>query len=109
MPWVKLDDVPFYGEGKGWQRQSHIYKRPFYYIDYCLAQTVALEFWFRIRKDRKAAFETYMKYTKLGGSMLFTDLLKEAGLNSPFDESGIAEICAEAERFLDSYDLAGIA
>ncbi|MBR5547084.1 MAG: M3 family oligoendopeptidase [Clostridia bacterium] len=108
MPWVKLDEVPFYGEGKGWQRQSHIYKRPFYYIDYCLAQTVALEFWLRIRKDQKAAFETYMKYTNLGGSMLFTDLLKAAGLNSPFDEKGMAEICAEAETFLDSYDLNGI-
>lgn len=108
MPWVKLDDVPFYGEGKGWQRQSHIYKRPFYYIDYCLAQTVSLEFWLRIRKDQRAAFETYMKYTSLGGSMLFTDLLKAAGLNSPFDEKGIAEICAEAEKFLDGYDLDGI-
>lgn len=108
MPWVKLDDVPFYGEGKGWQRQSHIYKRPFYYIDYCLAQTVALQFWLRIRKDQKAAFETYMKYTSLGGSMLFTDLLKAAGLNSPFDENSMAEICAEAERFLTDYDLTGI-
>ncbi len=108
MPWVKLDEVPFYGEGKGWQRQSHIYKRPFYYIDYCLAQTVSLEFWLRIRKDRKAAFETYLKYTSLGGSLLFTDLLKAAGLNSPFDENGMAEICAEAEKFLDEYDLTGI-
>ena len=108
MPWVKLDEVPFYGEGKGWQRQSHIYKRPFYYIDYCLAQTVALQFWLRIRKDQKAAFETYMKYTSLGGSMLFTDLLKAAGLNSPFDESSMAEICAEAERFLEDYDLTDI-
>ena len=108
MPWVKLGDVPFYGEGKGWQRQSHIYKRPFYYIDYCLAQTVSLQFWARIRKDMKAAFETYMKYTKLGGSMVFTDLLKESGLNSPFDEDSIREICAEAEQYLDNYDLSGI-
>ena len=108
MPWVKLGDVPFYGEGKGWQRQSHIYKRPFYYIDYCLAQTVSLEFWARIQKDQKAAFETYLAYTRLGGSMVFTDLLKAAGLNSPFDENSMKEICAEAERFLDEYDLTGI-
>ena len=40
----------FYGEAMGWQRQSHIYKTPFYYIDYCLAQTVALEFWARDSK-----------------------------------------------------------
>lgn len=108
MPWVNLDDVPFYGEGKGWQRQSHIYKRPFYYIDYCLAQAVSLQFWARIRKNCKAAFETYMTYTRLGGSMVFTDLLKAAGLDSPFDEESLKEICAEAEAFLEGYDLTGV-
>lgn len=108
MPWVRLDNLPFYGEGKGWQRQSHIYKRPFYYIDYCLAQTVSLEFWARIRKDIKAAFDTYMAYTKLGGSMVFTDLLKAAGLNSPFEEGCLKAISEEAERFLEEYDLSGI-
>lgn len=108
MPWVRLDDMPFYGEGKGWQRQGHIYRRPFYYIDYCLAQTVALQFWARIRKDCGAAFETYMAYTRLGGSMVFTDLLAAAGLDSPFEEKCLKEICAEAEAFLDGYDLTGI-
>lgn len=108
MPWVKLGDVPFYGDGKGWQRQSHIYKRPFYYIDYCLAQTVSLQFWARIQKDCKAAFETYMHYTRLGGSMVFTDLLDAAGLDSPFDEKCMKEVCAEAEAFLDAYDLTGV-
>ena len=65
MPWVKLGEIPFYGEAMGWQRQSHIYKTPFYYIDYCLAQTVALEFWARIQRDPQTAFETYLSYTCL--------------------------------------------
>jgi len=108
MPWVRLGDVPFYGEGKGWQRQSHIYKTPFYYIDYCLAQTISLQFWYLIRKDLKSAFDTYMAYTNLGGSMVFTDLLKEAGLTSPFQEDCLKSICQEAEAFIDSYDLSGI-
>ena len=108
MPWVRPGDVPFYGEGKGWQRQSHIYSRPFYYIDYCLAQTVALDFWARIQEDPKAAFETYLKYTKLGGTMFFTDLLKEAGLGNPFDADTLRRICAAAEKWLDNYDLSGI-
>ena len=46
MPWMKLgSEIPFYGDGEGWQRQMHIYQSPFYYIDYCLAQTVSLQFW----------------------------------------------------------------
>ena len=108
MPWMKPGDIPFYGEGKGWQRQSHIYSSPFYYIDYCLAQTVALDFWARIQEDPKAAFETYLKYTKLGGTMVFTDLLKEAGLGNPFDAETLRRVCKAADEYLENYDLTGI-
>ena len=108
MPWVRPGDVPFYGEGKGWQRQSHIYSRPFYYIDYCLAQTVALDFWARIQEDPQAAFDTYMKYTSLGGTLTFTELLQEAGLGNPFDENTLKKVCAAADKYLSDYDLTGI-
>ena len=108
MPWVRPGEILFYGEGKGWQRQSHIYSSPFYYIDYCLAQTVALDFWARIQEDPKAAFETYMKYSSLGGTMVFTDLLKEAGLGNPFDEATLRRVCEAADKYLADYDLTGI-
>ena len=105
MPWVRPDDIPFYGEGKGWQRQAHIYKMPFYYIEYCLAQTVALQFWAKIQDDRDGAWQTYMDYTKLGGSMVFTDLLTQAGLQSPFDPECLRSIADKAKAFLDDFDL----
>ena len=108
MPWLRPGDIPFYGEGKGWQRQSHIYQSPFYYIDYCLAQTVALDFWARIQEDADTAFQTYLKYSKLGGTMVFTELLKEAGLGNPFNEETLRRVCAAAEAYLDDYDLTGI-
>lgn len=108
MPWVKPGEIPFYGDGKGWQRQNHIYTSPFYYIDYCLAQTVALEFWAKIQENLPAAFETYLRYARLGGSLVFTDLLKEAGLESPFDENTLRSVCEKADRWLAEYDLTGI-
>ena len=109
MPWMKLDgEIPFYSEGMGWQRQHHIYSSPFYYIDYCLAQTVALEFWAMIRKDVENAWQHYMAYTVQGGSRTFTDLLKNAGLESPFDEACLRGVCAEAEKALADFDLTGI-
>ena len=108
MPWVRPGDVPFYGEGKGWQRQSHIYASPFYYIDYCLAQTVALEFWARIQEDPKAAWDTYLKYSRLGGTLVFTELLREAGLGNPFQEETLKRVCAAADKYLSDYDLTGI-
>ena len=82
MPWMRLDgDIPFFADGEAWQRQSHIYQSPFYYIDYCLAQTVALQIWALLQKDQKLAWEKYMAYTRQGGSRTFTDLLKNAGLD----------------------------
>ena len=110
MPWMKLDgEIPFYSEGEGWQRQLHIYNSPFYYIDYCLAQTVSLEFWAMIREDLKKAWAYYMAYTEQGGSRVFTELLKNAGLESPFDEACLKGVCEKASKYLDEYDLDGIA
>lgn len=105
MPWQRLDgDIPFYSEGEGWQRQQHIYGMPFYYIDYCLAQTVALEFWAMIQEDRKSAWEKYMAYTRLGGTLPFTGLLKSAGLESPFEEACIRKVSEAAVKWLESFD-----
>ena len=109
MPWMQLgDEIPFYGEGEGWQRQMHIYQSPFYYIDYCLAQTVSLQFWAMLQKDRADAWNHYMAYTLQGGSRVFTELLKNAGLTSPFEESCLRGVCETAKQWLDNYDLTGI-
>lgn len=109
MPWMRLDgEIPFYADAEGWQRQSHIYERPFYYIDYCLAQTVALQFWAMIQKEPKDAWEHYMAYTKQGGSDVFTKLLKNAGLDTPFEESCLRGVCETAKEWLDNYDLTGL-
>ena len=109
QPWLKLDgEIPFFSDGEGWQRQSHIYESPFYYIDYCLAQTVALEFWAMIQKDPRDAWEHYMAYTKQGGSRTFTELLRHADLATPFDEECLKGVCEAAVKWLDGFDLTGI-
>ena len=109
MPWMKLDgEIPFYSDGERWQSQLHIYDMPFYYIDYCLAQAVALEFWAMIQKDPAEAWKHYMAYTEQGGSRTFVDLLKNAGLATPFDEECLKGVCKAAKTWLDEFDLTGI-
>ncbi len=106
MPWLRLDgEIPFYSDGMGWQRQHHIYSFPFYYIDYCLAQTVALEFWAMMQDDYGKAWEHYMSYTRQGGSEVFTKLIENAGLESPFEEKTFIEVCGKAEHWLDEHSL----
>ncbi|MBR5970302.1 MAG: M3 family oligoendopeptidase [Lachnospiraceae bacterium] len=110
MPWLNLDgDIPFYAEGEAWQQQLHIYVHPFYYIDYCLAQTVALSFWAQIQDDAEQAWEKYMTYTKLGGSKTFTELLETAGLGTPFGDGMLKDVCEHATKWLADYDMSGIA
>ena len=109
MPWMKLDgDIPFYSEGEGWQRQHHIYELPFYYIDYCLAQTMSLQFWELIQEDKASAWERYMAYTRPGGTKTFTDLIAGAGLLSPFDGECLRRVCEKAAVWLEQYDMTGI-
>lgn len=105
MPWIRLDDSPFYGEGKGWQRQIHIYENPFYYIDYCLAQTAALEFWVIMQKDHHEAWERYMKLVKKAGTQTFTELLYTAGIQSPFGNEALQEVAQAAEKWLEENQL----
>ncbi len=110
MPWLRLDgDIPFYSEGEAWQRQHHIYSSPFYYIDYCLAQTAALQFWALGQESREEAWAKYMAYTRQGGSRTFTELLENAGLESPFEEKCLRKVCQTARAWLDGCDMAGIA
>ena len=104
-PWLKLDGSPFYGEGRGWQRQMHIYENPFYYIDYCLAQTAALEFWCLMQKDHNTAWKKYMRLVKKAGTMTFTELVETAGLKSPFDEEALKQVADAARLWLDENSL----
>lgn len=103
-PWLKLDGSAFYGEGKGWQRQPHIYRYPFYYIDYCLAQSVSLAFWALMQDDREDAWKRYLLLVSKGGTQTFTELLKTAGIPSPFEEGSLKKIAEAANRFLADFD-----
>ena len=105
MPWVALDGkVPFYSEGRAWQRQTHIYEVPFYYIDYCLAQTIALEFWAIMQKDRHEAWERYLKFLNLGGTKTYTELVAAADLDTPFGEDALRKVAEVAKEWLNAQD-----
>jgi len=101
LPHRKYQDMPHFESGRVWQRQRHIYLSPFYYIDYCLAQVCALQLWRLAQTDRADAMVRYRKLCRLGGSMPFTELLAEVGLESPFDEGVVEGIAQSVREFLD--------
>ncbi len=99
-PYMDHDNLPFYGRGAGWQRQLHIYLYPFYYVDYCLAQTVALQIWMEALNNREKAWKKYLDLVKLGGTKTFVDLMKSAGLQSPFEKGGMKKIAEPVRKWL---------
>lgn len=104
MPWMKLGEIPFYGDGKGWQRQSHIYQRPFYYIDYCLAQTIALQCWVLMQSSRQQAWDKYLKFVINGGKLTFSDLVLDAGFELPFGDVFGGELIKTVSNWIDNFE-----
>jgi M3 family oligoendopeptidase len=100
MPWTDYGDLGFLLKGGRWQAKPHIYGSPFYYIDYTLAQCCAMQFWVKSRRDYRAAMEAYVALCARGGSAPFQDLVRSAGLVSPFAEGALADVVREAEAVL---------
>ena len=90
-PSMDFDGDPFYGAGGLWQRQSHIYNVPFYYIDYVLASVCAMQFKTMMDEDFEKAWNNYLKLCKLSAKDFFVNMIKEVELNSPFEDG-----CMEA-------------
>lgn len=101
-PYLTLEGLTYLEEGTRWQYQMHIYETPFYYIDYCLAQTAALQFLLASREDYSDAYSRYLTLLSQGGEKTFAALLKEAGLRSPFEPGALRELAQETEDLLNA-------
>ena len=106
-PYISFEGIPYLELGTRWQYQMHIYESPFYYIDYCLAQCVALSFLGLSREDFDETLIKYVDFLKKTGGISFGELVEGAGFESPFGEGALkktaestAKILTEAEKNL---------
>lgn len=99
-PHLDYGDDGFFGEGGFWQKQLHIYDCPLYYIDYCLAQTCALQYKVKMDADFDGAWQSYLKLCKLSASDFYTAMIKEVGLDSPFEPGCIKNIVEKLEKYV---------
>jgi len=105
QPDKDYDDLSFLGSGGLWQKQSHIYQVPFYYIDYTLAQVCAFQFWIKMGIDKESTWKDYLKLCEAGGSLPFLKLVKLANLDSPFDEKVFQNVADKVDKWLDENSL----
>ncbi len=104
-PWIDFEDLPFYSRGAGWQRQLHIYLYPLYYIDYCMAQTVAFQFWMLSLEDREDAWKRYLAFVDQGGSKTFAELCHAAGLRVPYEPGCIRDVGSGISKWIETNPL----
>lgn len=103
-PYLHLEDLPFYSEGGGWQRQLHIYLYPLYYIDYCMAGAVAFCFFAESLEDYKKALEKYFKFVDGAGTKTFEDLVKNAGLLVPYEKGALKKTVESVKEWLKTQE-----
>lgn len=107
LPYRHYDGDAFLESGGFWMQKQHVFLYPFYYVDYALAMTCALQFYLRMRKDFEGTWKDYLRLCQLGGSLGYKDLLKAVNLKNPFEEEtlkevseGVMEVLEEMEKKL---------
>ena len=101
LPHLDYSDNDHLDAGTFWQSQGHIFSVPFYYIDYCLAQICAFQFFLKDEKDHATAWADYVRLCKAGGSKSFLQLVELAGLENPFEDGVVEKIANRMRERLD--------
>ena len=103
-PYLSFEGIPYLELGTRWQYQMHIYESPFYYIDYCLAQCVALGFLVLSRENFDGALEKYLDFVKSTGKVSFEKLVEGAGMKSPFGAGSLKETADKTLRIISELE-----
>ncbi|NLH07916.1 MAG: M3 family oligoendopeptidase [Chloroflexi bacterium] len=97
VDWSGLDDEA----ATGWHRKLHIFRYPFYYIEYGLAQLGAVQVWANARRDQAGAVAAYRRALALGGTMPLPELYRTAGARFAFDAGTLGEAVSLIESTLE--------
>jgi M3 family oligoendopeptidase len=91
-----------------WYAQGHIFRAPFYYIDYAIAETGAMQLALMDASDKEKALGTYLKLCQMGGRESVLTIFKSSGLRSPFDPKLMQELMEHAASELGVKEFAEV-
>ena len=103
-PWLNFKGFEYLENGGWWVRQSHIFASPFYYIDYTLAQVLALQFKCEMDKNRERAWKKYIKLLKMGGKYPFLTLVEKDHLRNPFADGNVKKVIKPQVKILNEFE-----
>ncbi len=71
-------------QADGWHRKLHIYRYPFYYVEYGMAQLGAVQIWANMLENQPAALAAYRRGLALGGTAALPELYAASGAKFEF-------------------------
>jgi M3 family oligoendopeptidase len=101
LPWRQYGDLDYLNKGGLWQDKQHIYRSPFYYIDYTLAGCCALQFWVKAEADFEQTLTEYVALCDRGGASPFRELVRSANLISPFEPGALTQVVEKVRQTLE--------
>ena len=104
LPHKNYENCDILERGCWWFKQGHIFKDPFYYIDYTLAQICSLQFWKRMREDFDKGWNDYINICKVGGTKSFLEVIEIGNLKSPFEDGCVKSVIGTIKKYLDSIE-----
>jgi M3 family oligoendopeptidase len=80
--------------------QGHPFWMPFYYIDYAIADTGAMQLALIDAESHERAMDAYLTLCRVGGTKSVLDIFATAGMRSPFDPTLMRDLMAHAAKEL---------
>ena len=97
LDWSGIEDtLAFF-----WRQQGHITQSPFYYVEYGLAQLVAVQVWANALTGQGQAVKDYRRSLSLGATATLPELFAAAGAKFAFDADTLREFVGLIERTTD--------
>ncbi len=97
---VNWDGLEHY-RAVNWQRQSHIFSVPFYYIEYAIAQLGALQVYRNYKQNAENGLNGYINGLSLGNSKPLPEVWDAMGIKFDFSESTIKDLMSFVQTELD--------
>lgn len=104
LPHRDYDGCEILEKGCWWFKQGHIFKDPFYYIDYVLAQICAFQFLKKMNENKEQGWKDYLRICEIGGTKSFLQIVKIGNLISPFEDKCIESIINNLEENISKFE-----
>lgn len=104
LPHRDYDGCEILEKGCWWFKQGHIFKDPFYYIDYVLAQICAFQFLKKMNENKEEGWKDYLRICEIGGTKSFLQIVKIGNLISPFEDKCIESIINNLEENISKFE-----